>query len=92
MDMARETHHRPSEEKLRHHQFMDVRTLTLTTLLMLRRSFRFWSRSFVLWTRYAHDVTGAREFSGPKQSILHAGRPNYGLKGNAACGKPQGGI
>ena len=44
MDMARETHHRPSEEKLRHHQFMDVRTLTLTTLLMLRRSFRFWSR------------------------------------------------
>ena len=35
MDMARETHHRPSEEKLRHHQFMDVRTLTLMKVWLM---------------------------------------------------------
>ena len=35
MGMARETHHRPSEEKLRHHQFMDVRTLTLTMVWLM---------------------------------------------------------
>ena len=35
MSMARETHHRPGEEKLRHHQFMDVRTLTLMKVWLM---------------------------------------------------------